>query len=129
MEIKTCPFCGSENIILDGDHYVCQNKDCERYIYEDTPKLEDLRHKISAMISSVCGDEENPFVFAEPIVIGEEEAQGLSDAEKPKVVSMFHDYEGIVWFNLEHYDEPIEFDDLTLADIKAIWDGINNFAI
>ena len=105
MEIKTCPFCGSENIILDGDHYVCQNKDCERYIYEDTPQLEDLRHKISAMISSVCGDEENPFVCAEPIVIG------------------------IVWFNLEDYEEPIEFDDLTLADIKAIWDGINNFAI
>ena len=129
MEIKTCPFCGSENIVKDGDHYVCQNKDCERYIYEDTPQLEDLRHKISAMISSVYGDEENPFVCAEPIVIGEEEAQGLSEAEKPKVVSMFHDYEGIVWFNLEDYDEPIEFDDLTLADIKAIWEGINNFAI
>ena len=101
MENKTCPCCGSE--------------------------LEDLRHKISAMISSVYGDEENPFVFAEPIVIGEEDVQGLSDAEKPKVVSMFHDYEGIVWFNIDGYEEPIEFDDLSLADIKAIWNGINNY--
>ena len=90
-------------------------------------EFEDLRHKISAMISADYGSEVSPLVCKEPIIIGEDEAQGLSDAEKTKVVSMFHDQEGIVWLNLEYTEEPIEFDDITLSDARAIWNELSKY--
>lgn len=122
-EIKECPYCGSKELIMDGDYYFC--KECENFIHHNTLEFEDLRHKISAVISSVYGSEDNPLVCKTPITIGEDESQGLSESEKPKVISMFHDNEGIVWFNIEYYEEPVEFDKLTLSDVKSIWNKIN----
>ena len=91
---------------------------------EENIEFEDLRHKISTMISAVYGSEENPLVCEEPIIIGEDEAQGLNDAEKAKVVSMFHDQEGIIWFNLENVDKSIEINKLTLNDVKKIYNEL-----
>ena len=90
-------------------------------------EFEDLRHKISAVISAVYGTEENPFVCKEPIVIAEDESQGLAEIYKPKVLSMFHDQEGIIWLNIEDYNEPMEFDWLTLSDARTIWKHIKGY--
>lgn len=85
---------------------------CERYIYEETPQMEAIRHKLSALLMDT--NEENPMLCDVTLEVG---AQGLSEAEKAKCVSAFQDYEGIIWFNLEGQKEPIEFDDMCYDEI------------
>ncbi len=79
------------------------------------------------MISGVYGSEENPMVCKSPICIAEDESQGIMDFFKPKVVSMFHDDEAIVWLNIEQCGEvdTKEFDWLTLCDAQTIWRELN----
>ena len=132
-EIRPCPYCGSMNHEWVGDAFDEDNPrpnhchECDSFFGEEDYEFEDLRHNISAMISADYGSEESPLVCKEPIIIGEYEAQGLSDAEKTKVVSMFHDQEGIVWFNLEDTKEPIEFDHIALSDARAIWNELSKY--
>ena len=132
-KFKTCPFCGSENWewMNNNDYinnYHCH--ECDRWFDEEDHEYEDLRHKISAVISAFYGDEEHPINFDHPIIVGEEEAQGLSSLQLPHVIGMFHDSEGIIWFNLQYCDEPLEFDKFSLKEITDIWGEVStSFAI
>ena len=82
---------------------------------------EEMRHKLSAILMDTC--EEKPMMCN--IIIGESEAMGLSSLELPVVKSMFQQpSEGIIWFNIDGCEEPIEFDDMPLEDIEDILNSI-----
>lgn len=84
---------------------------------------EDLRHKLSAILMDTS--EANPMKCN--ITIGEEEAQGLSSLELPTVIDAFQQpSEGIIWFTLEGYTEPIEFDDMNTKDLEIILTELEN---
>ena len=83
---------------------------------------EEMRHKLSAILMDTS--EEKPMMCS--ITIGESEAMGLSSNELPVVKSMFQQpSEGIIWFNIEDCEEPIEFDDMPLEDIENILNSIS----
>lgn len=78
---------------------------------------EQIRHKISAILMDTC--EEKP--MACNITIGEEQAMGISSLQMPTVTSAFQlPSEGIIYFNIEGYKEPVEFDDLSTYDLNKI---------
>ena len=54
--------------------------------------------------------EKNPLEFKYPVVLEDEGFFGMSELEKPQIISAFEDGEGIIWFNVEYCNEPIEFD-------------------
>jgi hypothetical protein len=55
------------------------------------------------------------------IIIGEEQAMGISSLQMPTVTSAFQlPSEGIIYFNIEGYKEPVEFDDLSTYDLNKI---------
>lgn len=125
-----CPFCGGNHIIKTKDteettEYHCP--DCERDFDADDYEHEVLRQRISAFCSALEADEEHPIDctadnLMECRISGvDEEAQGLSESDKPLVTKIYHDYEAIVWVEVD--GEDIEADDLitsSLSDI-AIW--------
>lgn len=85
--------------------------------------IEEIRHKLSALLMDT--DEAHPLQCY--IAIGEEEAMGLSSLQIPHVISMFQQpSEGIIWFNLEGVEEPIEFDDMFESDLITI---ANSFGV
>lgn len=80
-------------------------------------RREDLRHELSALL--IDTNEQNPMPC--DISIGEEEAQGLSSLQLLKVTSIFQQPgEGIIWFNIEGMEEPIEFDDISITDLETV---------
>lgn len=92
--------------------------------------IEDIRREqIRQILSSRLADtdEEAPRRFSDEkmIVIGEEEAQGLSSLELPRVTSLFQvPGDGTIWVNIEGYDESMNIDDLDLCDLENILDAI-----
>lgn len=83
---------------------------------------ESIRHFIS---SRVCGStEDEPYEC--DILVGEEEAQGLSEAEKIRYDRIFEDNEGIIWLYLQGTDEPMKLDDIpieTQVEIVNEWEN------
>ena len=78
---------------------------------------EQIRHKISAILMDTC--EEKPMPCN--IIIGEEQTMGLSSLQMPVVTSAFQlPSEGIIYFNIEGYKDPVEFDDLSTYDLNKI---------
>ncbi len=83
---------------------------------------EDIRHQISAYLMHTS---ESKAMFMD-VIIGEDDAVGLSTLEMPHITSGFQDGEGIIWFRIYGYSEPVEFDTLTLSDVKNILEFFKN---
>lgn len=84
---------------------------------------EQLRHKLSAILMDTC--EEKPMHCN--IVIGEEQAMGLSSLQMPIVTGAFQiPSEGIIYFNIQGFNEPVEFDDMHKKDLIKIYNVLSN---
>ena len=105
--IKCCPFCGSHHFRFDGDDkfHCCE---CERDFSDIDYKIEEIRHEMSALLSGHT--EENPLIFQYPVTLDDKGYFGISELEKPRIISAFEDGEGIIWFNVEFAPKPLEFD-------------------
>lgn len=122
MKLKmTCPFCGEDHCIVETKNgYHCTS--CEYDFTDDDLEHEELRKKISCVCSAHYASEEKPIDCTKGflLTIGDDEAMGLSELEKPQVSSIFHDNEGVVWIKMVGEEEPKEVDSLTTSDLKAI---------
>jgi len=99
------------NALLGKIVYAVDNRDAL-----ETP-VEQYRQQLSAILMDT--DEQHPLKC--DVLIGEAEAMGLSSLELPHVVSAYQlPSEGIMYFNIEGADEPLEFDDLWQEDMSVI---------
>jgi hypothetical protein len=119
-----CPYCKEHNLVVSTNEngetiYHCNECECD--FTEDDFKHEIYRQRISCVCGGEESEEENPIdcTIGTMLIIGEDEAQGLSDLEKPRVIGVF-EIDGVVWVNIEGYDEPMEADMLDTSDLKAI---------
>lgn len=101
----------------------------EMALVPDPQEHENLRQKISSLCSAYGAEhgEGTPIdctVGSTDLIIGEDESQGLSDAEKPHVTSVFQDQEGILWITIGDYKDPLELDNLSTSDLKTILEWI-----
>lgn len=127
-----CPFCESENIekrrtqiAVDDyyEHYHC--KDCHTFFDDTDIEVEDLRHKISLLLNGT--DENNPIKCN--ILVGEEEAQGLSTLQMPHIDKCYQiPGDGTMWFHIKYSpdEEWMNFDDFDMYDLKKIYEGLVN---
>ena len=77
---------------------------------------EQIRHRLSAVLMDT--DEQHPMPCN---IILDSEAMGLCTSQMPNVVGAFQiPTEGIIYFNIEGYAEPVEFDDLLKEDVAKI---------
>ena len=100
-EKMICPFCGGENCVIQVDPgYHCTT--CEYDFTDDDIRHEELRQKISCVCSSNYATENRPIdcTKGSMLTIGDDEAMGLSELDKPQVTGIFHDPEGIVWITM-----------------------------
>ena len=118
-----CPYCNSSHTTEEyAGTYHC--KDCDRLFDINDVILEPIRHRISAICSANYATEENPILC--DIVIGDIEPYGLSTLEMPHVTSIFEMQDGVIYFNIEGMDEPMEFDAMCLPDLVIIADELAN---
>lgn len=128
MNINNCPFCGAEHSINtvndneDTTSYHCSS--CEHDFTDEDYRHEMLRKQVSAICSAFEADEKHPLSCVlegtvELHVDLFEVSQGLSEFEKPQVLSVFHDSEGIVWINTDS-DDIIELDSILTDSIEEI---------
>lgn len=96
----------------------CSSSDDE----PESDAKEDIRHQISAYLMHTSESK----AMSMDVIIGEDDAVGLSTLEMPHVTSGFQDGEGIIWFRIYGYSEPVEFDTLTLSDVKNILEFFRN---
>lgn len=127
--VKQCPFCGHERVVLEREdeyqnYYHCPN--CEYDFSDEDVEHELLRQKVSSICSAFEATEEHPIDCTRPeyselhIEGFNEPAQGLSEAEKPQVLTIFQDPEGIVWFTSDFTEEPVELDSILTDSIREI---------
>lgn len=138
--IKTEIFCPSclkvDYEVLATTLYRC-NKCGEEFSYDDY-EHEELRQKISSICSAMQATEEKPIRCdsendMELHINGiYEEVQEISEAEKPQVVSVFHDQQCVVWVRFKDPvliatdgsiitdDGLIELDALITVSLKQI---------
>lgn len=75
-----------------------------------------LRRHFSALLMNT----DNEHHLKCNIIIGEDEAMGLSTSQMPRVIGVFQEpTEGIIWFYIEG-DCLVEFDDMTDNDLINI---------
>lgn len=120
-KIDICPFCASEQVIENNGTYYCA--ECEREFTKDDVEFEFIRHQVSAILSDEDATEENPIEcnnYNTLLVIGDDEAMGLSELDKPNIEQIFQDSDGIIWVKIEGTDYYTEFDDLSLSDARNI---------
>ena len=78
---------------------------------------ENIRKQLSAILMDT--NEEHPLDCN--IMIGEDEAMGLSTLQIPEIYQLFQQpTEGIIWTVINGYQQPVEFDNLTDFDIQQI---------
>jgi predicted nucleic acid-binding Zn-ribbon protein len=129
-EISVCPFCGSEKFEYMGDEYKPQEyhcHECDTWFGDEDVEREDLYHRISAVCSAMYASDDNPIVPKDEIHIEgiDEEAQGLSEAEKPQVYKIYQDNEAIVWIDIDH--EDIELRDIVvISSLREILDWLED---
>lgn len=126
-EKMICPFCGGENCVIQVDPgYHCTT--CEYDFTDDDIRHEELRQKISCVCSSNYATENRPIdcTKGSMLTIGDDEAMGLSELDKPQVTGIFHDPEGIVWITMYGDPDPKEIDDLTTSDLAKILDWLGD---
>ena len=125
--VKQCPFCGHERVVLERkdeyqNYYHCPN--CEYDFSDEDVEHELLRQKVSSICSALEATEEHPIDCSnfdmELHIDLDEVAQGLSEMEKPQLLSVFQDSEGIVWIITDFNDEPIELDSILTDSIREI---------
>ena len=125
--VKQCPFCGHERVVLeredeDQNYYHCP--ECEYDFSDEDVEHELLRQKVSSICSALEAAEEHPIDCSnfdtELHIDLDEVAQGLSEMEKPQLLSVFQDFEGIVWIITDFNNEPIELDDILTDSIREI---------
>ena len=86
-------------------------------------RRETLRKKISALLMDTS-EEHTMECF---IQIGADEAQGLSTLELPTIRSAYQiPGDGVIYFEIEGYLEPVEFDELTKADLEEVYKKLSN---
>lgn len=128
MKLKmVCPFCGGENCVIQVDPgYHCTT--CEYDFTDDDIRHEELRQKISCICSGNYATEDCPIdcTKGSMLTIGDDEAMGLSELDKPQVTGIFHDPEGIVWITMYGDPDPKEIDDLTTSDLAKILDWLGD---
>lgn len=128
MKLKmVCPFCGGENCVIQVDPgYHCTT--CEYDFTDDDIRHEELRQKISCVCSGNYATEDRPIDCTKGLMltIGDDEAMGLSELDKPQVTGIFHDPEGIVWITMYGDPDPKEIDDLTTSDLAKILDWLGD---
>ena len=128
MKLKmVCPFCGGENCVIQVDPgYHCTT--CEYDFTDDDIRHEELRQKISCICSGNYATENRPIdcTKGSMLTIGDDEAMGLSELDKPQVTGIFHDPEGIVWITMYGDPDPKEIDDLTTSDLAKILDWLGD---
>ena len=128
MKLKmVCPFCGGENCVIQVDPgYHCTT--CEYDFTDDDIRHEELRQKISCACSGNYATEDRPIdcTKGSMLTIGDDEAMGLSELDKPQVTGIFHDPEGIVWITMYGDPDPKEIDDLTTSDLAKILDWLGD---
>ena len=116
--ITFCPFCGNEHAItLNGEtnEYHCPS--CEFDFTEEEFFHEILRHRISAFCMDTS--EQNP-IYCDGITIGDDDAMGIGELNKPMLISIFQDYEGILWGNIYGYSLAMELDYFSNNDLNKI---------
>lgn len=126
-EKMICPFCGGENCVIQVDPgYHCTT--CEYDFTDDDIRHEELRQKISCACSGNYATEDRPIdcTKGSMLTIGDDEAMGLSELDKPQVTGIFHDPEGIVWITMYGDPDPKEIDDLTTSDLAKILDWLGD---
>lgn len=75
---------------------------------------ETIRKELSAILTDTS--EENQLKCN--IQIGEKEAVGISTLELPTIISIFQQpEEGIIWFEIEGYENYLEFDEIPKYDL------------
>lgn len=133
-KIDICPFCASEQIIENNGTYYCA--ECEREFTKDDVEFEFIRHQVSAILFNEDATEKNPIEcdnYNTFLAIGDDEAQGLSELQKPHIEQIFQDCEGIIWVKIEGTADYTEFDDLSLSDARNIllWlkDNLQSFLV
>ena len=129
-----CPFCKEHNLVettsTDGETtYHCN--ECERDFTLDDFRHEIYRQRISCICSGEEATEENPIDCTSEsswgILIGEDEAFGLSTLQMPHVTSVFQDDEGRVWVTVMGCDELVEADMLDTSDLKNIDEWLEEY--
>lgn len=127
-KIDVCPFCGAEkcvSVVVDNDETTLYHCHACRYDFTDEDyRHETLRKQVSAICSAFEATEEHPLscVLDDAVELHVdlfEVSQGLSESEKPQVLSVFHDPEGIVWIKTDG-DDVIEIDDILTDSIGEI---------
>ncbi len=79
--------------------------------------LERCRHAISRILFANQATEENPMPC--DMYLGEMYPDGeILDA--PHLTSVFESADGIIFFNIEEYAEPLEFDAMCPEDIEQL---------
>lgn len=120
-----CPFCYSANVrgMYAGTLH-CESCDCIFDINDII--LEPIRHRLSAFLCGNEATEKNPFLCE--IEIGEmtiDHGHGRYETiETPVVTGIYETYDGIILFNIDAFDEPMEFDGMCLEDLVAISDTL-----
>jgi len=82
---------------------------------------EELRQKVSSICSAFEATENSPIDCTKPEYL---HIDGLSKIGKSQILSVFQDYEGIVWITSDCADEPIELDYIPTDSIKEILDWL-----
>jgi len=124
-----CPYCGSSNVEYVGtpNDYHC--KDCDWLFEENDIERESIRHQVSLLLDGT--DIDRPLDC--DIIVGEDEACGLSSLELPNIVKCHQiPGDGTMWFHIEGEidtdGQPAwhDFDWFSMSDIRAIRDGLLN---
>lgn len=120
-KIDICPFCASEQVNESNGTYYCA--ECKREFTNNDVEFESIRHEVSAILFNEDATEGNPIGcdnYNDYLVIGDDEAQGISELEKPHITQIFQDCDGIIWVEIEGTSDYTEFDDLSLSDARII---------
>jgi hypothetical protein len=124
---RTCPYCGAQNCgqTRRGWGYLCP--ECIRLFNDEDIERERLRHELWALLEGT--DENNPKHC--DIAIGEQEAQGLSSLELPRIGGLHQFQDGTMWYafvgeDWANDDSWRDIDTLSIEDLKTIVNELSN---
>lgn len=128
IKLDVCPFCGSKQVARCNDEvYYCG--ECNRAFTEEELEFEQVRQNVSAILSGMYVTEVNYINctrYGDLLTIGDDEAQGLSELEKPTITRIYQDQECIIWVKIDGDFGDTEFDDLSLTDAQAVLEWLQN---
>ena len=125
MSKAKCPYCGSSHLTTMVDDYRFRCMDCEMMFDTQDIQLEDIRHRISRVLSANFATENNPYPC--DMELGEwcvDKGSGELELIYPHLVSIFQTEDGIICFTLAEMDGICEFDVMPILDLQDIADAI-----